>query len=390
MAWEHISNMSNSSAWPDIMLPSPAPRLEQISVNNLLIPIWSGKVKVASIKGWTDNPRIRVLVAQFRNNMGRDPDQDDIYELMKKDEDSKLKVLRDDIMSNGVRHPVWLSKDGKLLDGNRRYFAVRYALESLPETDPRRNAISSVPAYVLTGDSDEEAERRVVVQMNFSDDLKQPWPDLVKAMMVYEDYQKGLSEAALKAKYDWTKEKVKSAIRTYGIIEEFRTFATEEVNPEAPLAGGLGKSENEADDIANKHYQKFNEAQKSFREPLDSDFDFKRTFFRLLAGDVFKSWAEVRTAYEAYQDPSIRPVLLSGKPEAGDHARVLVESKKKGLVVAASKDQRLREFVVFLNTLKIEAIRKLPPASFTELESALRELNAVVGSVAAAVKNSDR
>ena len=382
--------MPNPTAWPDIILPAPAPRLEQISVANLLIPIWSGKVKVASIKGWTDNPRIRVLVAQFRNNMGIAPGQDDIYELMKKDEDSKLKLLRDDIMSNGVRHPVWLSKDGKLLDGNRRYFAVRYALESLSETDPRRAAISTIPAYVLTEDSDEEAERRVVVQMNFSDDLKQPWPDLVKAMMVYEDHQKGLSEAALKAKYDWNSQKVKSAIRTYGIIEEFRAFATEEVNPEAPLAGGLGKSENEANDIANKHYQKFNEAQKSFREALDTDYDFKRVFFRLLAGNKFQSWAEIRTAHDAYQDPGIRPVLISEDPEAADKARIMVESKKKGVTVVASKDQRLREFVAFLNTLKVEEIRKLPAASFVELEAALREVNAVVGSVAAAVKNSDR
>lgn len=381
--------MPDPNRWPEIILPSPAPRLEQISVANLLIPIWSGKVKVDSIKGWTDNPRIRVLVAQFRNNMGRAPDQDDIYELMKKDEDSKLKLLRDDIMSNGVRHPVWLSKDGKLLDGNRRYFAVRYARESLTEADHRWAALQSVPAYVLTEDSDEIAEHRVVVQMNFSDDLKQPWPDLVKAMMVFEDYQKGLSLDALKAKYDWSAQKVQRAIRTYGIIEEFRAFATEEFNPEAPLAGGLGKSENEANDIANKHYQKFNEAQQSFRQGLDEDSDFKRVFFRLLAGNKFQSWAEVRTAYDAYKDPSIRPVLLSEDPEAADNARLLVESKKKGVTLVATKEQRLREFVDFLNTLKIEEIRKLPVTSFKELESALRDVNAVVGSVAAAVKNSD-
>ena len=321
--------------------------------------------------------------------MGRDPDQDDIYELMKKDEDSKLRLLRDDIMSNGVRHPVWLSKDGKLLDGNRRYFAVRYARESLTEADHRWAALQSVPAYVLTEDSDEIAEHRVVVQMNFSDDLKQPWPDLIKAMMVFEDYQKGLSLDALKAKYDWSAQKVQRAIRTYGIIEEFRAFATEEFNPEAPLAGGLGKSENEANDIANKHYQKFNEAQQSFRQGLDEDFDFKRVFFRLLAGNKFQSWAEVRTAYDAYKDPSIRPVLLSEDPESADKARLLVESKKKGVTLVATKEQRLREFVDFLNTLKIEEIRKLPVTSFKELESALREVNAVVGSVAAAVNNSD-
>ena len=156
------------------------------------------------------------------------------------------------------------------------------------------------------------------------------------------------------------------------------------------MAGGLGKSENEANDIANNHYQKFNEAQKSFREALDTDFDFKRVFFRLLAGNKFQSWAEVRTAHDAYQDPAIRPILISEDPEAADKARIMVESKKKGVTVVATKDQRLREFVTFLNTLKVEEIRKLPPTSFAELEAALREVNAVVGSVAAAVRNSDR
>lgn len=38
----------------------------------------------------------------------------------------------------------------------------------------------------------------------------------------------------------------------------------------------------------------------------------------------------------------------------------MVESKKKGVTIVASKDQRLREFVIFLNTLKVEEIRKLP------------------------------
>lgn len=385
-----MSTTPTKAGWPEILVSTPMPRLEQISVANLLIPIWSGKVKVDSIKGWQDNPRIRVLVAQFRNNMGRDPDQEDIYELMKKDDNSDLKRLRDDIISNGVRHPVWLSKHGKLLDGNRRYFAVRYALESLGESDPRRQAISTIPAYVLTENSDEEAERRVVVQMNFSDDLKMAWPDLVKAMMVYEDHQKGLSEAALAKKYDWVSSKVKSAIRTYGIIEEFRAFATDEKNEEDPDAGGLGKSDNEASDIANKHYQKFNEAQKSFREALDTDTDFKRTFFRMLSADKFRSWAEVRTARDAWIDPDVKPVLLSSDPEAADKARIMVEAKKKGVVTAISNEQRIREFSIFMGRMKIDDVRALTPDVLMELQKCVTNLQSCVDSVVAAAKTGKK
>jgi len=377
--------------WPAILLDNPSPRLDtQMSVQNHVTPIYVGRVRFESIKGWTDNPRIRVLVAQFKNTFGRDPNQDDIYEMMKKDEECKLKLLRDDIMSNGVRHPMWLSKDGRLLDGNRRYFAVRYALDSLPESDSRRSSLSTVPANVLTENSTEEDERRVVTQMNFSDDLKQPWPDLIKAMMVYEDHLKGLSEAALKVKYDWNLQKIKSAIRTYGLIEEFRAYATEEKNPEDPAGGGLGKSENEANEIANKHYQKFNEAQKSYREALDTDFDFKRAFFSLLALDKFHSWSQVRTAWDAYQDPTIRPVLLSPEPEAADKARILVESKKLGVVAAINNSQRITEFVTFLNKLKLEDLSKLTPESLNELQGALVSLNKVVDSTVAVSKSSSR
>lgn len=382
--------MTTPSTWPSVVLAIPAPRLEVISVSRVATPVWSGKVNVSDIKGWTDNPRIRVLKAQFKNNFGREPNQDDIYELLKGDEESKLAVLKDDILNNGVRHPVWLSNDGKLLDGNRRFFAVRFALECLPESDPRRATIGTVPAYVLTEASTADDEWRVVVQMNFSDDFKQPWPDLVKAMAVYEDHQKGLGEPALKTKYDWNISKIRSAIRTYGIIEEFLDFATEDANLEDPLAGGLGKTENQANDIANKHYQKFNEAQKSFREALDTDFDFKRLFFRLLAANKFQSWAEVRTAHSAYQDPVIRPTLLSTDPEAADKARILVEAKKKGVAVTATNEQRIKDFVTFLNKLKMEEIRKLPSGAFTELFVALRELNTVVGSAAAAVEKSEQ
>src|SRR5690606_3458206 len=110
--------------------------------------------------------------------------QDEILDLMKNEPEVKLKDLRDDLIKNGLREPLTLSFSGKLLDGNRRFFASRYALETMPTTDPNRQDLESIYAYVLTKDASEEDEQNVLVEENFSASLKIEWPDYVKAMKI--------------------------------------------------------------------------------------------------------------------------------------------------------------------------------------------------------------
>lgn len=355
------------------MEATPPPVLTQIRVTNHVLPVWRGRVRIERVSGWQDNPRILMHVEKFNRDHGRGPSQDDIFEIMKNDPEVRLKDLKKDIENNGVRHEIWLSKDGVLLDGNRRYFAARFAMEGMSEDDARRPLVSSLPVIVLVdalSDHDnQERERLVMVQQNFSADLKEPWSDFVKAKMVFRDFdEKGYEPKLLAERYNWKKPQVESALKTYKYIQEFITYVTTPVDNEEPDRGGLGLDDDAAEDLASKHYQKFNEAQKSFREALDQKTDFKRVFFRLIAEDKFKTWADVRHAYSAWEDPNIRKVLMSGRADAPRDARIQVELKARNEASALSHEQEIDGFIKFLSTLEVGEILQIPKEKINELK----------------------
>lgn len=162
---------------PQFLLNKPKPQIKQRLYNGRKINVWEGKVKIASILGWVDNPRIELEKKKYLSQVGNRPlTQEEIFDLMKNDPEVKLKELRDDIIKNGLREPLALSFKGKLLDGNRRFFAVKYALASMPLSDPNRQDLESVEVHILSEDATEEDEQNVLVEENFSASLKIEWP----------------------------------------------------------------------------------------------------------------------------------------------------------------------------------------------------------------------
>ncbi len=257
---------------PSFLLEKPEPILRTRLYNGRRLQVWEGRAKVSEIKGWADNPRIDLAKRSLQQAVGaRVLQQDELYDLMKKDSEVKLAALRDDIMKNGLREPITLSFDGKLLDGNRRFFAVRYILETLPPTEPNRQDHETIDAYVLMDDATTDDEQRVLVEENFSPSLKIEWPDYVKASHVIKEYESGIDTADIAKKFKWPASKVKETIRINQIINNFLTYATAPEDPNDELGAGLGLTEQEAETIAAKNYQFFNEAQKSFFEPLQTD-----------------------------------------------------------------------------------------------------------------------
>src|ERR1017187_7900715 len=94
------------------------------------LQVWFGRARVSAIHGWADNPRITLVKKRLKQSFGdRDPTQDELFDVMKKEDEFKLSVLRDDIMKNGLRDPITLAFSGKLLDGNRRFYALKYVLQ---------------------------------------------------------------------------------------------------------------------------------------------------------------------------------------------------------------------------------------------------------------------
>ncbi|MGE0108190.1 MAG: hypothetical protein AB7S81_00260 [Bdellovibrionales bacterium] len=290
---------------------------------------------------------------------------------MKKDPEVRLKELRDDIIKNGLREPLTLSFQGKLLDGNRRFFAVKYALEGMSPTDPNKQDLEAVPTFVLNEDATQQDEENVLVEENFSASLKIEWPDYVKAMRVVEANEDGLSIEQIARKFNWQRSKIKETLRIYEIINDFIAFATSPHDLDDEGGGGLGLTEQEAEVVAAKNYQYFNEAQKSFLDPLRTDIDFKVQFFKWIHEGKFSSFPEVRVAYKAWTHPEARAAIMQSEPASAKAAKAIIDYNNRVTRSTEEAAGRIETFVRFLRELTAEEIKSIPDQAKENLQEAL-------------------
>ena len=357
---------------PAFLLDTPEPILRQRLYNGRKLQVWEGKAKMSAINGWSENPRIDLAKRNLQTAIGsRSLTDEELYDLMKSEDEVKLAALRDDIMQNGLREPITLSFNGKLLDGNRRFFAMRYAYDSLSPTDPNRQDYEKIDAYVLTEDASEEDEQHVLVEENFSPSLKIEWPDYVKASHVVKAHEDGMEIADIAKKFKWTTSKVRETIRINTIVNDFLSFATTPPDPNDDLGGGLGLTEQEAEAVAAKHYQYFNEAQKSFFESLQTDLEFKGNFFKWVKEGKFSNFNEVRVAHEAWKTPDVRAIIASNDPGAARDAKAAIEYNKRVVQSGDEAAGRINGFVKFLREMRADQIRALTPQARESLQEAL-------------------
>lgn len=358
---------------PNFLLTKPEePKVRQRLYNGRKLAVWEGKVKISSIQGWVDNPRIELAKKTMQEKVGhRDLTQDEVFDLMKNDDEVKLKELRNDILNNGLREPLTLSFNGKLLDGNRRFFALKFALEGLSAANLNRQDLETVSVYVLMEDASEEDEQNVLVEENFSASLKIEWPDYVKATMIVKAKDAGLTSEQIAKKYSWAKRKVDETLKINEIITDFITFAIADRDPEEEYGGGFGMSEQDAENEAAKNYQYFNEAQKSFFKPLETDLDFKIQFFKWIHEGKFHSFPEVRIAHKAWSHSEARAALLQPEPSAAKSAKAILDYNDR---VVKSTDEavgRIENFVRFLRGITAEQINMIPASSIEHLKDSL-------------------
>lgn len=357
---------------PQFLLDKPEPNQRSRRYNGRVLRVWEGRAKMSDIKGWDENPRIDLAKRSLQKAIGsRELTEDELYDLMKKDTAVSLMGLRNDIMDNGLREPITLSFTGKLLDGNRRYFAVRYAYDSLPATDPNRRDYETIEAYVLMEDATEEDEQHVLVEENFSPSLKIEWPDYIKASHVVKAHEQGIEIDEIAKKYKWDKPKVKATIRINTIISEFLMFAISKPDQNDDLGGGLGLTEHEAETIAAKSYQFFNEAQKSFYDALQTDIEFKANFFHWIKDGKFSSFPEVRIAYKAWKDPEARAIISSPEPTAAKEAKSTLDYFERVVRSGDVASGRIDAFVKFLQNMKSNEIKALSAHARKNLQEAL-------------------
>ncbi len=362
-----------SSSQPVFLLNNYLPQVKNRLYNGRHIVVWEGRVKISSIQGWVDNPRIELAKRSLQDKIGsRELSQEEVFDLMKNDSEVKLKELRDDIMKNGLREPLTLSFQGKLLDGNRRFFAIKYALETMKATDPDRQDLETLQVFVLNETATEEDEQNVLVEENFSASLKIEWPDYVKATMIVRANEDGLSPDQIAKKFNWTKSKVKDTLKINEIISDFEAFASSPPEPDDELGGGLGLTEQESQVVAAKNYQFFNEAQKSFFDPLKTDIDFKIQFFKWIHECKFSSFPEVRIAYKAWKDPEAKAILFGHEPTAAKAAKAILDYNSRVVRNTDEAIGRIDSFVRFLKDMTAEEISQIPDPTRNKLTEALQ------------------
>jgi hypothetical protein len=239
--------ISPDSEKPDFLLsiPKPQPNVEK-SFNRQTLFGWQGRMRIEDLAGWLKNPRLELEVDRFREEFAREPvneellnllvehsepstaddsDDDEEEEKGKAGKRNKLVLLAEDIRVNGVRTPLVVNYQRKLLDGNRRYFACYYLLKTAPQgvDDPDRGNFTTVPIWVLPSAADEQVEDLIVTELNFNDDWKVEWPYSVKARHLYRDaFEKGLSTDVLQKKYrTWSKSRIDQVLKAAQLAHEF-------------------------------------------------------------------------------------------------------------------------------------------------------------------------
>jgi hypothetical protein len=343
-----------------------------------------GRVALRDISGWEENPRIEIQKLAYKDRLGRSSlTQLEILDMMKSEPSFRLKELSQDILKNGLQRPLILSFDGRLLDGNRRFFAMRFAMESLDPMSPDRRELEVVDAWVLADGTDPDDAKHVLVDANFAPSLKIEWPDYVKALEVRRLHRdQGLTEEQIAKGLSWPKSKVRETIRIQEIIDEFLVFAQQPATASEDAEPGLGMSETDAIKLAAERYQFFNEAQKSFWSEIRSDYDFKIVFFRWVADGKFGSFAEVRVAHKAYKMPEARAALEREGAGAGKSAKAIVEYNDRVVKSGSDAEQRILSFVEFLRRLDADTIKGLPSTSVDALEESLATVSKMNRAVA--------
>lgn len=362
--------MEHAAICSTVLLAQPEPKLRQVKFNGRSIAVFEGKAKIGSIHGWVKNPRIDMEVTIFRDShAGRDPDDEEIFAIMKSIQEFKLKDLAADIRVNGIRQPIIISPSCALIDGNRRYFATKLILEGMKAADPLRAEFENIPVWVLDGECTNDDIESIIVQENFYPALKVEWSDYIKAKHIYEDLKNGIPAKTVSQKYNWKSSKVEETRKIMELIDEFIEFATSDGDDEE---AGLGISTLEAEKVAAINYQFFNEATKSFRHKLQNDFEFKLQFFRWIYGSTFSSFQEVRICADAWENEQAKKILLSDDPKAAKKAKAVIDYEKSGVKKTEKAEETIHNFIRFLENMTTQDKSSLEAGTLVKLKDAIK------------------
>jgi len=167
-----------------VKIITPDNKAEKKRFHNEWVNVYPTYLALDQIHFWNENNRTiftfeRLCRLKGKESLG-DISIEDITQFVAEQGVHKIEILADSIARNGVQVPLIIRDDGKLLDGNRRYFACQWLkmLSKKRGTEPPE-ALTRIPVQVIRKidlDKEETLERKILAEANFIPDLKIPWP----------------------------------------------------------------------------------------------------------------------------------------------------------------------------------------------------------------------
>lgn len=178
-------------------LSTPDNRAEKKRFHNEWVNVYPTYLPLNEIHFWKENNRTiftfeRLCRLKGKQNL-EDISLEDITQFVAEQDVHKLETLADSIARNGVQVPLIIRDDGKLLDGNRRYFACQWLKMQAEKRDSALpEALARIPVQIIRKadlEKEETLERKILAEANFIPDLKIPWPLDAQARAVHEYYK---------------------------------------------------------------------------------------------------------------------------------------------------------------------------------------------------------
>ena len=178
-------------------IATPDNKAEKKRFHNEWVNVYPTHLPLNEIYFWKENNRTIFTFERLCRLKGgkklEDISLEEITQFVAEQDVHKLETLADSIARNGVQVPLIIRDDGKLLDGNRRYFACQWLkmLSRKRGTEPSES-LSRISVQVIRKadlDKEETLERKILAEANFIPDLKIPWPLDAQARAVDEYYK---------------------------------------------------------------------------------------------------------------------------------------------------------------------------------------------------------
>lgn len=376
---------------PDFVPEDAELRTVTIRFNSVPIVLYRTDADPRRIKGWTDNPRVELVIKRWRNrrHMSPDkvPDDEEMLELMLEDDDRnkanqtfKIVDLGEDVKRNGVREPIIVTWDGKLLDGNRRKFAVMWALSDRGGASSEHlKLLGRIPVLVLRREAPYEEEQSILIEENYAESLKVRWPEVVTNGALYNRYQE-LSDLfsneddlsirrRLRDEFPrFTVTDIMGRIETWKLIEEFRAEYGDEAD------------EDDLDAQINDRFQFFRQANDTYRKKnVFKDPEFKELLFRGIHHGLFPSFSSVRELDDIYQSERATEVFLDGEGMSSlqkrtNFRKVRDEAGRERANRDLTLDRRLEDTIVFLDSITSIQLSEISADLRDRLENALQRI----------------